>query len=70
MGLSFIDSILTLLAVVTGVLSVYFAGHALSSEHGAWAWITAAILLVVALLLGLIATRRLRRYPRSTTPLR
>ena len=59
--MKFIDTILILVAAATGVLSSYFAGHAISSEHGAWAWITAAVLLVVALAAGLLAIRRVRR---------
>jgi len=62
MGLTFIDSILILVAAGCGVFSAYFVGHALSSDHGGWAWITAAALLALAVILGFVAVRRLRRY--------
>ena len=62
MGIRFIDSILSLLAVCCVVFSAYFAGHALSSEHGGWAWMTAAVLLVAGGALVFLAARRLRDY--------
>lgn len=62
MGLRFIDSILTLLAVSCVVFSSYFFGHALSSDHAAWAWITFAVLLLVGAALGLFTARRIRDY--------
>ncbi|HSH46930.1 MAG TPA: hypothetical protein VK966_13880 [Longimicrobiales bacterium] len=62
MGIRFSDSILSLIAACCGVFSAYFVGHALSSEHGGWAWITAAVLLALAAALGVITTRRFRSY--------
>ena len=62
MGIRFIDSILALLAACTVVFSVYFVGHALASEHGEWAWITAGVLLVVGVALGFLTTRRIHDY--------
>ena len=62
MGIRFIDSILSLLAVCCVVFSAYFAGHALSSEHGGWAWITAAVLVVLGVALVFLTVRRIRDY--------
>jgi hypothetical protein len=62
MGIRFIDSLIMLVAVSVGVFSAYLVGHALSSEHGGWAWIGAAICMVVAAALGALLTRRLRGY--------
>lgn len=62
MGIRFIDSLIMLVATSVGVFSAYLVGHALSSEHSAWAWIGAAICLVVAGALGALLTRRLRGY--------
>jgi hypothetical protein len=65
MGIRFLDSLLVLLAAACGVLTAYFVGHALSSEHAGWAWMTAAGLLVAAVLLGALTTRRFRSYARE-----
>ena len=62
MGIRFIDSILAILAASCVVFAAYFVGHALSSEHGEWAWITAAVLAVLGLVLGFLTTRRLHAY--------
>ena len=62
MGLKFIDSLLTLLAVGPAVASVYFIGYAISVEDAPWAWITAGILLAVALMSGFLLVRRIRGY--------
>ena len=62
MGLSFIDTILSLLAAALGVFTAYLVGHALSSEHAGWAWISAAVCLVLALALGALTVRRTRRH--------
>ncbi|MEJ2503177.1 MAG: hypothetical protein P8177_07635 [Gemmatimonadota bacterium] len=62
MGIRFVDSLIMLAAAAVGVFSAYLVGHALSIEHGAWAWIGAALCLVVAAALGALLTRRLRRY--------
>lgn len=64
MGIRFIDSILSFLAVCCVVFSAYFIGHALSSEHGGWAWMTAAILAVLGAALVFLAVRRIRDYGR------
>ena len=65
MGIRFLDSILMLLTAAAGVGAAYFAGHALSIDHGGWAWITAAALVVVAVFLGAITSRRVRGYARD-----
>jgi uncharacterized membrane protein len=65
MGIRFTDSILALLAALAFVLVAYFAGHALSSEHAAWAWATAAGLAVFSAVTGFIAVRRVRGYARD-----
>lgn len=65
MGIRFFDSILMLLTAASGVGAAYFAGHALSVEHGGWAWITAGVLVVVAVFLGALASRRIRGYARE-----
>ena len=65
MGIRFSDSILMLLTAAAGVGAAYFAGHALSIDHGSWAWITAAALVVVAVFLGAITSRRIRGYARE-----
>ncbi|HUG42099.1 MAG TPA: hypothetical protein VMM12_16645 [Longimicrobiales bacterium] len=65
MGIRFIDSILTLLAASCVVFAAYFVGHALSSEHGGWAWITAAVLVAIGVALGLLTARRLRGFAAS-----
>jgi uncharacterized membrane protein (DUF441 family) len=65
MGIRFVDSILALLTAVCGVLVAYFVGHGLS-EMTAWPWITAAVLLVAAFLLGVVTVRRVREYARQT----
>lgn len=65
MGIRFADSILMLLTAAAGVGAAYFAGHALSVDHAGSAWITAAALVVVALFLGAITSRRVRGYARE-----
>lgn len=65
MGIRFLDSILMLLTAAAGVAAAYFAGHALSVDHGGWAWITAAALVVVAVFLGALTSRRVRGYARE-----
>ena len=62
MGIRFLDSILMLLTAAAGVGAAYFAGHALSIEHGGWAWMTAGALVVVAVFLGALTSRRVRSY--------
>ena len=62
MGTRFFDTILMLVTAAAGVGSAYFAGHALSSDHAGWAWITAGGLLAAAVVLGLITSRRVRSY--------
>lgn len=63
MGIRFLDSILMLLTASAGVGAAYFAGHALSLDHDAgWAWLTAAGLVVAAVFLGAITSRRVRGY--------
>lgn len=62
MGIRFTDSILILLAATSGVLSAYFVGHALVGHDAGWAWITAAVLLLVGAGLGAFSIRRLRDY--------
>ena len=56
----FIDGLLSLLAALFGVFTAYFVGHALSAEHAGWAWITAAVLAILAALTTLLTVRRLR----------
>ena len=65
MGIRFLDSILALLTACCVVFTAYFVGHALSSEHGEWAWITAAVLAVLGLGLGFVTTRRIHGYAHS-----
>lgn len=63
MGIRFFDSILMLLTASAGVGAAYFAGHAISLDHDAgWAWLTAAGLVVAAVFLGAITSRRVRSY--------
>ena len=62
MGIRFLDSILSLIAAFAVVLSAYFVGHALSSDHAGWAWITAAVLLVLGAGLGFLTGRRIRDF--------
>jgi hypothetical protein len=64
MGIRFSDSILSLLAAACGVFTAYFVGHGLS-ERTAWPWITAGVLLILAVLLGAITIRRVRAYARD-----
>ena len=68
MGIRFIDSLLALLVASLGVFAAYLVGHALSSDHAGWAWITAAGCLVAGLLLGALTTRRFRTYARDHAP--
>ena len=66
MSIRFLDSILMLLTASAGVGAAYFAGHALSLDHDAgWAWLTAAGLVVAAVFLGAITSRRVRGYARE-----
>lgn len=65
MGIRFLDSILMLLTAAAGVGAAYFAGHALSVEDGGWAWITAGVLVVVAVFVGAVTSRRVRGYARK-----
>ncbi|MFO7894327.1 MAG: hypothetical protein R6U63_11375 [Longimicrobiales bacterium] len=65
MGIRFLDSILMLLTAAAGVGAAYFAGHALSIDHAGWAWITAGGLVVIALFLGAVTSRRVRGYARD-----
>ena len=62
MGIRFVDSILSLLTSLAVIFSAYFVGHALSSEHAAWAWITAAVLAVLGAGLGFVTIRRIRGF--------
>ncbi len=61
MGIRFLDSILVLVAAAAGVFTAYLIGHALSA-HVSWAWLGAAGSFAVAVVLGLIASRRIRSY--------
>jgi hypothetical protein len=65
MGIRFFDSIFMLLTAAAGVGAAYFAGHALAIEDGGWAWITAGVLVVVAVFLGAFTSRRIRGYARE-----
>ena len=65
MGIRFLDSLLMLLTAAAGVGAAYFAGHALSIDHAGWAWITAGVLVVVAVFIGGITSRRIRGYARE-----
>ena len=65
MGIRFIDSLLSLLVAACGVFTAYLVGHALSSDHAGWAWITAGALLLATLLLGAFTVRRIRKYGAS-----
>lgn len=62
MGIRFLDSILALVTTCMVVFSAYLIGHALSADHAAWAWISAAGLIVGGLVLGWFTTRRIRDY--------
>ncbi|HUE77684.1 MAG TPA: hypothetical protein VMM83_07060 [Longimicrobiales bacterium] len=62
MGIRFLDSILSLLAVSCVVFSSYFVGHALSIDHPGTAWIIAAVLAVLGLAMGFLTIRRIRGY--------
>jgi hypothetical protein len=62
MGIRFLDSILALITAAAIVFAAYLVGHALSSDHAGWAWITAAGLLAAAAALGFLTTRRIRSY--------
>ncbi len=62
MGIRFLDSILVLLTATSVVFSAYAIGYALSSEHSGPAWIAAAVLIAVGVLLGWFTTRRIRGY--------
>ena len=63
MGIRFLDSILVLVAAAAGVFTAYLIGHALSA-HASWAWVGAAVSFGVAVVLGLVASRRIRGYAR------
>ena len=65
MGIRFLDSILMLLTASAGVGAAYFAGHALSIDHGSWAWMVAGGLTVGAVFIGAITSRRIRGYARE-----
>ena len=58
----FITSIFMLLAVVCVVISAYFMGHGLVA-HGTWPWLTAAGLIVVGIVFGLIYLRLAKNDP-------
>lgn len=60
MGIRFLDSILALVTTCLVVFSAYLIGYALSSDHAAWAWISAPIMMAGALLLGWFTSRRIR----------
>ena len=62
MVIRFVDSILSLLTALAVVFSAYFVGHALSSDHAEWAWITAAVLALLGAALGFVTTRRFRDF--------
>ena len=62
MGIRFIDSILVLLTAALVVFGAYLIGHALSSDHAAWAWISAAVLIPAGAGLGWFTGRRFRGY--------
>lgn len=62
MGIRFLDSLLALVAAAAVVFSAYLIGHALSSDHAGWAWITAAGLIAGGLLVGAFTARRIRSY--------
>jgi hypothetical protein len=54
-----------LLTAAAGVAAAYFAGHALAIEHPGASWITAGVLVVVAVFLGAVTSRRVRGYARE-----
>ena len=58
----FITSIFMLLSAACGVISAYFVGHGIVSEH-AWPWLAAAGLIVAAVLFGFVFMRLARRDP-------
>ncbi len=62
MGIRFLDSILVLFTAAAVVFSAYAIGFALSSEHPGPAWIAAAVLIGVGVILGWFTTRRIRDY--------
>lgn len=61
MGMRFLDTILSFVTAAAVVFSAYLVGHALSAGTS-WAWIGAAVLLVIGLVLGWLTTRRVRAY--------
>lgn len=65
MGIRFLDSILALVTTSMIVFSAYLIGHALSTDHAAWAWMSAAVLLLAAALLGWFTSRRVAAYARD-----
>lgn len=65
MGIRFLDAVLMLLTAAAGVGAAYFAGHGLSVEDGGRAWVIAGVLVVVAVFLGALASRRVRGYARE-----
>jgi uncharacterized membrane protein len=62
MGIRLLDSILVFLTATAVVFSAYAIGYALSSEHPGTAWIAAAVLIALGVLLGWLTTRRIRHY--------
>ena len=62
MGIRFVDSILSLLTSLAVVFSAYFVGHALSSDHAGWAWITSGVLALLGAGLGFLTVRRIRDF--------
>lgn len=52
----FITSIFMLLTATSGVISAYFVGHGLVSEHS-WPWLTAGVLIVLSFLFGFVYLR-------------
>lgn len=68
MGIRFLDSILVLVTASCAVFSAYFVGHALSSDHAGWAWITAAVLIVLAGAIGAFTVRRIRSFAEQYRP--
>ncbi len=58
----FITSIFMLLTATSAVISAYFIGHGIVSEH-TWPWLTAAALLGAAVLFGFVYFQLSKRDP-------
>ena len=62
----FITSIFMLLAATSGVISAYFIGHGLVSEHS-WPWLVALGLLVASVAFGFVFMRLARNDPQPVS---